>query len=119
MLVCPPPLGRVDNSIRDAWAQLACEDGLHPLVRARIADLLSTLGYHSSYESGQIAVQGYLEAIADPAIHERERMVALKRVALLCYEIRDPSLLRIVEQHQFTGHTQQHTQSSDKAPAAA
>ncbi|WP_419933266.1 hypothetical protein [Candidatus Poriferisodalis sp.] len=96
MLTCPPPLDRVNSTIQDRWAELAQETALHPLLRARLADLLSTLGHGNASEFEQIAVHAYLETLADPAIDERERMTALRRLAHLSDELQDPRLPQIV-----------------------
>lgn len=120
MHVYPPPLSRVDSTIRDRWAELAHETALHPLVRARIADLLSALGHSTACEFEQIAVLGYLESLADPAIDERERMTAFKRLAHLCDELQDPRLLRIVEHTQSaSGALRDGRVAADTTPSAA
>ena len=96
MLVCPPPLDRVDDMLPCIWEDLVAEDGLHPLVRARLADLLSVLGHGDRFEFARIAVCGYLAAVADVATEDLERMVALKRIAYLCSGLDNACLLRIV-----------------------
>lgn len=117
--VCPPPLGCVDGVIRGRWAVLALEAALHPLVRERLADLLSALGQDSSCEFGRVAVRGCFEALSDPAIDEGERITALGRLAHLCDGLQDSRLMRIVEHHQPPFGARRGAHSADGEPLVA
>ena len=83
--VYPRPLGDVDDDVLGAWAELAADVSLHPLVRARLADLLWVRRYQPTRRWFQAAVEAYVQlAEADVEIVEIE--AGLRRAVEICGE---------------------------------
>ena len=102
MSVFPCPLSRVTERTLRIWRGCAVEDDLHPIVRARLADLLSARDSGDTTRWAYIALFAYLEVAATPAVTNHERAVALMRAITLCTELRDLRLLKkIMETAEF------------------
>ena len=83
--VYPRPLGDVDDDVLGAWAELAADVSLHPLVRARLADLLWVRRYQPTRRWFQTAVEAYVQlAETDAEIVESEG--GLRRAVEICDE---------------------------------
>ena len=102
MSVFPCPLSRVAERTLRIWRGCAVEEALHPIVRARLGDLLSVRDSGDTTRWAYIALFAYLEVAATPAVTNHERAVALMRAITLCTELRDLRLLKkIMETAEF------------------
>ncbi len=90
--VFPVPLDDVEADVLDMWSVLASEDGMHPIVRARLADLLWTRRHPGPEPWFGPAVVAYLD-LAATDVHIVERSAGLVRAADVCKEANQPELL--------------------------
>lgn len=83
--VYPRPLGDVDDDVLGAWAELAADVSLHPLVRGRLADLLWVRRHQPTRRWFQTAVEAYVQvAGTDTEIVEID--AGLRRAVAICDE---------------------------------
>ena len=84
--VFPAPLDRVETDMLDVWASCANDEALHPIPRARLADLLWVRKHGDTGKWINVAVDGYMEgaAILEVRIVERGKMLA--RAVAICQE---------------------------------
>ena len=91
--VYPCPLGDVDDDVLSAWAELAADRSLHPLVRARLADLLWVRRHQPTRRWFEAAVEAYVQvAETDAEIVEIEG--GLRRAVAICDEANRSDLRR-------------------------
>ena len=85
--VFPPPLERVDTDVLDIWAVHASDEALHPMPRARLADLL-WIRRHGGEQRKWIktAVEMNIKAAAIPEVEVVERGNMLARAVAICQE---------------------------------
>ena len=84
--VYPRPLGDVDDDVLGAWAELAADVSLHPLVRARLADLLWVRRYQPTRRWFQAAVEAYVQ-LAETDVEIVEIEGGLRRAVEICGEV--------------------------------
>ena len=85
-LIYPPRLETRDDSVLDDWQCCAADDALHPLVRARLADLLWVRKASMPPLWHKIAVGGYLAAGGDPQLEMIDREEGLRRAVRIATE---------------------------------
>ena len=90
--VFPVPLDGVEADVLDMWSVLASEDAMHPIVRARLADLLWTRRHRGPEPWFGAAVAAYLD-LAATEVHIVERSAGLVRAADICREANQSELL--------------------------
>ena len=90
--VFPVPLDGVEADVLDLWSVLASEDAMHPIVRARLADLLWTRRHRGPEPWFGAAVAAYLD-LAATEVHIVERSAGLVRAADICREANQSELL--------------------------
>ena len=92
--VFPTPLDRVESDLLEVWAAQASVEEMHPMPRARIADLLWVRKHGDRAKWIKIAVEAYTTAAAIPEVHVVERGKMLGRAVAICQESRnqDPKL---------------------------
>ena len=90
--VFPGPLDGVEADVLDMWSVLASEDAMHPIVRARLADLLWTRRHPGPEPWFGAAVAAYLD-LAATEVHIVERSDGLVRATDICREANQPDLL--------------------------
>ena len=85
--VFPPSLERVDTDVLDIWAVHASDEALHPMPRARLADLL-WIRRHGGEQRKWIktAVEMNIKAAAVPEVDVVERGNMLARAVAICQE---------------------------------
>ncbi|WP_419921919.1 hypothetical protein [Candidatus Poriferisodalis sp.] len=93
MSVFPCPLSRVTERTLRIWRGCAGEDDLHPIVRARLADLLFARDSGDTTRWAWTALFAYLEVSVNPHAPSHERAFALLRAITLCSELREVQLL--------------------------
>ncbi len=91
--VYPRPLGDVDDDVLGAWAELAADVSLHPLIRARLADLLWVRRYQPTRRWFQTAVEAYVQ-LADTDAEIVEIDGGLGRAVAICDEANRSDLRR-------------------------
>ena len=91
----PGPLDRVEDDVLDLWGVCASEDAMHPIVRARLADLLWTRRHRGPTLWFRVAVLAYLD-LADTCAEVVERTEGLQRSEAICKEANQPDLLNRV-----------------------
>ncbi len=91
--VYPRPLGDVDDDVLGAWAELAADLLLHPLVRARLADLLWVRRHQPTRRWFQTAVEAYVQ-LADTDAEIVEIDGGLRRAVAICDEANRSDLRR-------------------------
>ena len=79
----------------DLWGVCASEDAMHPIVRARLADLLWTRRHRGPTLWFRVAVLAYLD-LADTCAEVVERTEGLQRSEAICKEANQPDLLNRV-----------------------
>ena len=84
--VFPVPLERVETDMQDVWVECANEDALHPLPRARLADLLWVRKHGDRGKWINVAVDAYTTCAAIPQVHIVERGNMLARAVAICQE---------------------------------
>ncbi|MXW60457.1 MAG: hypothetical protein F4003_01575 [Acidimicrobiaceae bacterium] len=93
--VFPTPLDRVESDLLEVWAAHAGVEELHPMPRARIADLLWVRRHGDRAKWIEVAVGAYTMAAAIPEVHVVERGAMLSRAVAICQESRNQdSILR-------------------------
>ena len=91
----PGPLDRIEADVLDLWGACASEDAMHPIVRARLADLLWTRRHRGPTLWFRVAVLAYLD-LADTCAEVVERTQGLQRSEAICKEANQPDLLNRV-----------------------
>lgn len=89
--VYPRYLGDVDDDTLDIWAECADNMSLHPLVRARLADLLWVRRYQPARRWFHTAVDAYVQ-LADTDVESIEVGYGLQRAVAICAESRHREL---------------------------
>ena len=84
--VFPAPLGRVESDMLDVWASCANDEALHPIPRARLADLLWVRKHGDTGKWINVAVDGYMAGAAMLEVHIVERGKMLARAVAICQE---------------------------------
>ena len=84
--VFPTPLDRVEPDILDVWVECANDDTLHPMPRARLADLLWVRKHGNRGKWINVAVDAYTTCAAIPEVHIVERGNMLARAVAICEE---------------------------------
>ena len=92
--VFPAPLGRVESDMLDVWAACANDEALHPIPRARLADLLWIRKHGDTRKWINVAVDGYMEGAAILEVHIVERGKMLARAVAICQESNNQDLQR-------------------------
>jgi len=87
--VFPVPLDRVESDLLEVWAACAREEALHPMPRARMADLLWVRKHGDKAKWIKVAVEAYTAAAAMPEVHIVERNEMLVRAVVICQESRN------------------------------
>ena len=82
----PVSLDQVSEQTLSLWSRCAGVDGLHPLVRARLADLLWVRQHSDVPGWDRTAVCAYIEAAGLAEIYADERMRGLLRAMDICQE---------------------------------
>ena len=84
--VFPTPLDRVETDMLDVWVECANEYTLHPMPRARLADLLWVRKHGDRGKWINVAVDAYTTTAAIPEVHIVERGNMLARAVAICEE---------------------------------
>lgn len=84
--VFPTPLDRIESDVLGVWAAHASVEEMHPMPRARIADLLWVRKYGDRAKWIKIAVGAHMMAAAIPEVHMVERGEMLGRAVAICQE---------------------------------
>ena len=84
--VFPLPLDQVETDALDLWADCASDAALHPMPRARMADLLWVRKHGDKGKWIKVAVGSYTAAAAIPEVHAVERGDMLARAVAICQE---------------------------------
>jgi hypothetical protein len=87
--VFPLPLDQVGTEVLDVWAGYASDEALHPIPRARMADLLWVRKHGDRAKWIKVAVEAYTVAAAIPEVHVVERGHMLARAVAICQESRN------------------------------
>lgn len=85
-LIYPPHLETRDDDVLATWRLCAVDDDLHPLVRARLADLLWARGVARPPLWHKIAVDSYLASAIDPQLELADREAGLRRAVQISTE---------------------------------
>ena len=85
-LIYPPHLETADDNVLATWHLCAQSDDLHPLVRARLADLLWTRNVARPPLWHKIAVDSYLASASDPQLEMADREAGLRRAVQIATE---------------------------------
>ena len=96
MLVHPTPLEFIEPDIAAIWERLACEPDLHPLIRARLGDLLVARRADCAQRMASVAIVSYIRVAADETIAGTDRAVAVERVRDLAKSMDTGELTGIV-----------------------
>ena len=88
----PPAPRRLPTATLDTWVKYAQEPALHPLLRARLADLLWVRKHEQQHRWHEIAVRAYIELVDHSEIQVLERESAVIRAVNLSRESRQTSL---------------------------
>ena len=89
----PRYLGDVNNDTLDTWADCADDASLHPLVRARLADLLWVRRHQPSRSWFKVAVQAYVQ-LAETNVEVLDVGFGLQRAVAICTESNHSELSR-------------------------
>ena len=84
--VSPMPIGSVADEVLDIWREHAADGSLHPLVRARLADLLWVRKHDRRRRWFEVAVDSFLELADIEAVRLWERGAGLIRACIICDE---------------------------------
>lgn len=87
--VFPLPLDRVGPDLLGVWADYASDEALHPIPRARMADLLWVRKHGDRGRWIKVAVAVYTVAAAIREVHVVERGNMLARAVAICQESRN------------------------------
>lgn len=85
-LIYPPHLETRDDDVLATWRLCAVDDDLHPLVRARLADLLWARGVARPPLWHKIAVDSYLASASDRQLEMADREAGLCRAVQIATE---------------------------------
>lgn len=88
----PPAPRRLPTATLDVWVRYAYEPALHPLLRARLADLLWVRKHEQQHRWHEIAVRAYVELVDHPEVEVLDREDAVVRAVNLSRESRQTSL---------------------------
>ena len=91
ILASPLP-GEVGDEMLEVWAAYADDESLHPLVRARLADLLWVRKHSDRGRWAQLAIETYVES-AVPEVWICERFDGLARAVDICREANRQDLM--------------------------
>ena len=91
--VYPMPLGSVADEVLDIWREHAADGSLHPLVRARLADLLWVRKHDRRGRWFEVAVDSFVELASIEAVRIWERGAGLIRACIICSESNHRGLL--------------------------
>ena len=91
-IVFPPAPRRLPAAMLDIWVQYAQNPALHPLLRARLADLLWVRKYEQQHRWHEIAVRAYIELVDHPEVEVLEQERAVVRAVNLSKETNQASL---------------------------
>lgn len=86
--VFPVPLDQVESELLDVWAVYASNETLHPMPRARMADLLWVRKHGDRGKWIKVAVEAYKKAAEIPEVEMVERGEMLARAVAICQESR-------------------------------
>ena len=89
----PRRLGDVDDDTLRLWSDLVADASLHPLLRARLADLLWVRRHKPARRWWQIAVEAYVQ-LADTTVESVEIGRGLQRAVAICVESNHKDLRR-------------------------
>lgn len=89
----PRFLGDVQEDTLDAWADCAADPSLHPLVRARLADLLWVRRHQPSRSWFKVAVQAYVQ-LEETNVEFLDIGYGLQRAVAICTESNHSELRR-------------------------
>ena len=90
----PMPLGLVSDEVLDIWREHAADESLHPLVRARLADLLWVRKHDRRGKWFEVAVYSFVELAGIEAVDAWERGYGLVRAVTVSKESNHPDLLQ-------------------------
>ena len=90
----PGALRRQDTAILEVWVKYAMEPTLHPLLRARLADLLWVRKHKQHHRWHEIAVESYLALVDHPEVEVLERECAAIRAVNIARESNQDNLER-------------------------
>ena len=76
----------------DVWVEYAQKPALHPLLRARLADLLWVRKHEQQHRWHEIAVRAYIDLVDHPKVESLERANGVIRAVNLSRESRQTSL---------------------------
>ena len=88
----PPALRRLPIAMLDVWVKYAQEPALHPLLGARLADLLWTRKYEQQHRWHETAVRAYIELVDRQEVESLERERGVIRAVNLSRESKQPTL---------------------------
>ena len=86
MHIYPAPLEYVPEDTVDVWSEFAAVEELHPLMRARLADLLWVRRHESSWPWVRVAIDAYVQVAAMSGMAMDERVRNIARAAEICRE---------------------------------
>ena len=90
--VFPPAPRRLPIVMLDVWVKYAQEPALHPLLRARLADLLWVRRHEQHHRWHETAVRAYVDLIHHQDVEVLERESAVVRAVNLSRESKQTSL---------------------------
>ena len=90
----PPAPRRLPTATLDVWVRYAQEPELHPLLRARLADLLWVRKHEQQHRWHEIAVRAYIDLVDHPEVESLERANGVIRAVNLSRESRQTNLER-------------------------
>ena len=93
MRAYPRHLREIDDDILGVWAEFAADVSLHPLLRARLADLLWVRHREPARRWFQAAVEAYVQ-LADTAVESVDVGDGLQRAVVICDEANHGDLRR-------------------------
>lgn len=82
----PDALRRTPEPMRAVWAKYAQEEALHPLLRARLADLLWVLRHDKQHQWHTKAVSAYVETVDESDVEVLEQEAAVIRAVNISRE---------------------------------
>lgn len=88
----PPAPRRLPPAMLDVWVEYAQEPALHPLLRARLADLLWVRKHEQQHRWHEIAVRAYIDLVDHPEVESLERANGVIRAVNLSRESKQTSL---------------------------
>lgn len=88
----PPAPRRLPTATLDAWVRYAQAPAIHPLLRARLADLLWVRRHEQRHRWHEVAVRAYVELVDHPEVEVLDREDAVVRAVNLSRESKQTSL---------------------------